>query len=150
MPCIPQRMFTYAEESGCKECEWTIHQDCQQLVPRADVKAKTPAIQMVGFRTTRKRSKESIMRCTNKRGYQGHHHMGQSGMEALDQEICTSLEEQTWQRWGATRLEEDGGSHCKYFAAKPPDQIPSPDPNKTQGPPMSRLSMKPGRHIKEH
>ena len=28
-------------------------------------------------------------------------------MEALDWEICASLEEQTWQRWGTARLEED-------------------------------------------
>ena len=28
-------------------------------------------------------------------------------MKALDQEICVSLEEWTWQRWGTTRPEED-------------------------------------------
>ena len=44
-------------------------------------------------------------------------------MEALDQEICTSLEEQMQQRWSTVRLEEDWGSYCQYFVAQLPDQI---------------------------
>ena len=36
-------------------------------------------------------------------------------MEALDEEIFTSLEEQTQWRWGTTRLEEERGELLQVF-----------------------------------
>ena len=106
-PCILQRMFAYAEESGCKECEWTIHQGCQQPVPREDTEAKTLAVQMVAFWTTQEEVQGIYNEVYQQKRLPGPPPYGSEQMEALDREICTSLEERMWQRWGTARLEED-------------------------------------------
>ena len=54
-----------------------------------------------------RRSRGYTMRCINKRDYKAPPPYGPEWMEALDEEICASLEEQTQRRQGTTRPEED-------------------------------------------
>ena len=100
-------MSTYAKEVGCKECKWTIHQRHQQLVPREEAEAKTPAVQMVGFQTPQEEVQGIFNEVYQQKRLPGPPPYGPEWMEALDWEICTSLEEQTWQRQGTTRPDED-------------------------------------------
>ena len=62
---------------------------------------------MVGFRTTWEEVQGIYNEVSQQKSLQGPPLYGPEWMEALAWEICTSLEEQTWQRWGITRLEED-------------------------------------------
>ena len=102
-------MFAYAEEARWKEYKQTICQGCQQLVPRAGAEAKTLAIQMVGFRTTMEEVQGIYNEVYQQKRLLGPPLYGPEEMEALDQEICASLEEQMWQRRGSARPEEDWG-----------------------------------------
>ena len=133
-PCILQRMFTYAKELGHKECEWTIHWGHQQLVPRADAKVRTPAIQMVGSRTTREEVQGIYNEVYQQKRLPGPPLYGPEQMEALDWDICTSLEEQTWQRQSTARPEEDWGKPLQIFCGPAARPNPSLDPGKAQGP----------------
>ena len=56
-------------------------------------------------RPPRRMTRGSTTKYTNRGGCWGPHHMGQSGWESLDREICNSLEEQMQQRLGTTRPE---------------------------------------------
>ena len=100
-------MFIHAEVAGQKECKRSIHWDCQRPVPRADAEAEVSAIQMVGFRTSREEIGEIYNDVYQLKRLPGPPPYGLGWMEALDQEICASLEEQTWQRQGTARPEED-------------------------------------------
>ena len=62
---------------------------------------------MVGFRTTREEIQGIYNEVYQQKGLLGSPPYGPEQMEALDQEIHTSLEEQMWQRLGTTRPEED-------------------------------------------
>ena len=64
---------------------------------------------MVGFRTTRKEIQEIYNEVYQQKRLPGPPLYGPEWMEALDQEICTSLEEWMWWRWGTARPEEDLG-----------------------------------------
>ena len=68
---------------------------------------KTLAVQMVGFRTTREEIQGIYNKVYQQKRFLDPPQYGAELMEALDWEICVSLEEQMWQRWGTTRLEED-------------------------------------------
>ena len=70
---------------------------------------KTPAVWMVGFRTTREEIHGIYNEVYQQKSLLGPPLYGPEWKEALDQEICTSLEEQMWQRWGTARPEEDLG-----------------------------------------
>ena len=100
-------MFTYAKEVEQKEQEQVTHQGHQHPVSRETAKAKTPAIQMVGFRTTREEIQGIYNEVYQQKRLLGPPPYGPEEMEALDQEICASLKEQTQQRWGTARPEED-------------------------------------------
>ena len=78
----------------------------QRPVPRADAEVEVHAIQMVGFRTTRE-IWESYNEVYQLKRLLGPSSYGPEWMEALDQEICASLEEWMQQRQGTTWLEED-------------------------------------------
>ena len=84
---------------------------------------KTPAIKMVRFRTTREEVQGIYNEVYQQKRLPGPLPYRPEWMEALDWEICTSFEEQMWQRQGTAGPEED----WEYFAAQPPDQIPSLD-----------------------
>ena len=73
-------------------------------VPRPNTEA-VPAIWMVGFRTTREEIWGIYNEVYQLRRLPCTPPYGLEQMEALDQEIWTSLEEQMWQRWGSTRPE---------------------------------------------
>ena len=80
-----------------------------------------------------RRSKGSIMRCTNKRGYQGPHCMGQSRWRPLIWKSalpwksgCSGGGVPSGHTW-------IGGSHCEDFVAQLPDWILSPDLGKEWG-----------------
>ena len=100
-------MFVHAEAVGWKECKQTIHQGHERPVPRTNAEAEVPAIWMVGFRTTREEIREIYNEVYQLKKLPGPSPYWPEQMEALDQEICTSLEEQMWRRQGTTRLEED-------------------------------------------
>ena len=68
---------------------------------------KTLPIQMVGFQTTQEEIQGIYNEVYQQKRLPGPPLYGPGWMEALDQEICATLEEQTWQRWGATKPEED-------------------------------------------
>ena len=62
---------------------------------------------MVGFQTTKEEVQGIYNKVYQQKRLLGPPPYGPEWMEALDWEICASLEEQTWQRWGTTRPEED-------------------------------------------
>ena len=62
---------------------------------------------MVGFRTTREEIQGIYNKVYQQKRLLGPTPYGPEQMDALDWEICASLEEQTWQRWGTARPEED-------------------------------------------
>ena len=111
-PCILQRMFVHAEVVGQKECERSICWDCWPLVPRANTEGEAPAIQRVGFRTIREEIWVIYNEVYQMKRLLGPPPYGLKKMEALDREVCNSLEEQMWQRWGSARLqkEPEGGT----------------------------------------
>ena len=57
-PFILQRMFVHATESGWKEAERLICHSCQGGLPRLDPKADVPAVQLMGFWTSREEIRE--------------------------------------------------------------------------------------------
>ena len=131
-------MFIHAEVAGWKECEQSIHWGCQRLVPRADAEAEVPAIQMVGFRTTKEEIQEIYNEVYQQRRLPGSPLYGPEWMEALDQEICASLEEWMQWMWGTTRPEEEleGNTTSILWSScqtKSP-QVPSQGPGKEQRP----------------
>ena len=64
---------------------------------------------MVGFRATREEIQGIYNKVYQQKRLLGPPLYGPVQMKALDQEICTSWEEQMWQKWGTARLEEDMG-----------------------------------------
>ena len=52
-PFILQRMFVHDAESGKKQAERLICHGCQHGLPRLDPKEDVPAIQLVGYQTSR-------------------------------------------------------------------------------------------------
>ena len=135
-PCILQMMFAHAKEVGWKECKWTIHQghQWQWPVPRAEAKAKTPAIQMVGFRTTREEVQGIYNEVYQWKRLPGSHCMGQNGWRPLIRKSALPWKS----RHGGGRVPSGwkriGGSHCEDFVAQPPDWILSLDLGKEWGP----------------
>ena len=133
-PCILQRMFAYAKEVGCKEWEQTIHRGCQQPIPRRNLRWKLWLSRWWDSRPPGRRSRGSIMRYTNKRGYWAPHHMGHSGWRPLIEKSVL-----LWKRYMAevgyhqTRRRSEG-SHHEHFAAHLPGQIPLLDLGKEWGP----------------
>ena len=93
-PCILQRMFVHAEVVGWKEHERSICWSHWPSVPRANAEAEVPAIQMVGFRTTREEIQGIYNEMYQLKRLLGPPPYGPEQMEALDREICNSLEEQ--------------------------------------------------------
>ena len=74
--------------------------------PREDAEAKTLAVQIVGFQTTWEEIQGIYNKVYQQKRLPGPPPYGPRQMEALDWEICASLEEQTWQRWDATKPED--------------------------------------------
>ena len=77
-----------------------------------------------------RRSKGSIMKCTNKRGYQGPHHMGQNRWRPLIGESALLWMSRCGRGGVPPCWKRIGGSHCEYFVAQLPDKIPLLDPGK--------------------
>ena len=128
-PCILQRMFAYAEEAGCKECKQTIYQGCQQLTLGRKLRQKLQPSRWWDSGPPRGRSEGSIMRCTKKRDYQAPH-MGQSVWRPLIRKSALPWKSRCGRGGVPPGQKKIGGSHCEYFVAQLPDQIPLPDPGK--------------------
>ena len=77
------------------------------MAPRANAEVEVPAIQMVGFRTTRKEIQGIYNEVYWLKRSLGLPPYGLEQIEALDWEICNSLEEWMWQRWGSTKPEKE-------------------------------------------
>ena len=73
----------------------------------ANAEAEVPAIQMVGFRTTREEIQGIYNEVYQLKRLPSPPPYGPEQMEALDWEICTSLGEQMQQRQGSTRPEKE-------------------------------------------
>ena len=104
---ILQGMFACAKVAGWKGYEWVIHCGHRQSYPWLDAKVEVSAIQLVGFKTTRERIWELYNNVYQLRRSPGPPPHGPECTEELVQEICTSLGEQLWQRWGSAQLMEE-------------------------------------------
>ena len=78
---------------------------------------EAPAVWMVGFRTTREEIQEIYNEVYQLKRLPGLPPYGPEWMDALGWEICASLEEWMWQRWGATRPEEDLEGALRAFCS---------------------------------
>ena len=106
-PIILQGMFAHAGMAGWKEYEWAIHCCCWQSYPGWDTKAEVPAIQLVGFKTTRDEIWELYNDVYQLRRSPGPPPYSPECTEELVQEIYTSLKEQLQQRWGSAQLKAE-------------------------------------------
>ena len=80
---------------------------CQQSYPGLDTKAEVPAIQLVGFKTTRDEIWELYNNVYQLKRSPGPLTYGLEQTKEWVQEILTSLKEWLWQRWGSTQQKEE-------------------------------------------
>ena len=104
-PVILQGMFAHAEMAGQKDYEWTIDHSCWQSYPGLYAKVEGPAIQLVGFKTSRDKIWE-LFNVVYQLRSPGPPPYGPEHTEELVQEICTSLKEWLWQRRGSAQPNE--------------------------------------------
>ena len=123
-------MFAHAEEAGQKEHEQTIHWGNQQLVCRAGAEAKTLAIQIVGFRTTREEIQGIYNEVYQQKRLLGPHHMSQSRWRPLIRKSALPWKSRHGRGGVPPGWRWIWGEPLQYFVAQPPDQIPLQDPGK--------------------
>ena len=94
-PWILQRIFAYMLRSwDAKNVNGLSVEATSSQSPREDTDVKTLAIQMVGFQTTQEEVQGIYNEVCQQKRLPGPPPYGSEWMEALDREICASLEEQ--------------------------------------------------------
>ena len=100
-------MFAHAEMVGWKEFKQVICHGHWQSYPELEAKVEVSTIQLVGLKTTRDEIWELYNDVYQLRRSPGPPLHSPECTEELVQEICTSIKEQLWQRWGSAQPKKE-------------------------------------------
>ena len=105
-PYLLQRMFTQTENAGHREYDHVRWRGCPQLASEQDASQKTPAVDLVGYKTTQEEIFNLYQEVYQLKRTPGPVPGNPEVAEKICQEILDSLEEHLQCRQGTSYLEE--------------------------------------------
>ena len=116
---ILHEMFLYTAEQEQKEAECMCHWGCQSNIPEPSPKADQSAMELVGYRTSRREIRDLYHSVYLLRMSLGSPSCGESRRRKAIQDILSSLQTQL-QRWTYSAEAKDLGAQGEEWAGSDP------------------------------